>query len=229
LVQCQSKALILNSTKNKNQMRRSLPLLIVLGLVVLLLFWGCGSYNGLVQQDESVKKVWNNVQSQYQRRADLIPNLVNTVKGEANFERGTLNDVINARARATSMNVSPENLTPENIEKFQQAQGQLSGALSRLLVTVERYPNLRANDAFRNLQTQLEGTENRITVARNDFNEAVQTYNTKVRTFPTNIFAGIMGFNQRQGFTADPGSQNAPNVDFGTGTQPSVNFDSTNR
>jgi LemA protein len=209
-------------------MRRSLPLLIILGIVVILLFWGCGSYNGLVQQDEVVKKSWNDVQSQYQRRADLIPNLVNTVKGEANFERGTLNDVINARARATSMQVSPENLTPENIEKFQQAQGQLSGALSRLLVTVEQYPNLRANDAFRNLQTQLEGTENRITVARNDFNGKVQGYNTQVRRFPTNVFAGIMGFHPRQGFTADPGSQNAPKVDFGNQPQqPSVNFDST--
>ncbi len=209
-------------------MKRSLPLLIIVGVLALLLFWGCGSYNGLVQQDESVKKVWNNVQSQYQRRADLIPNLVNTVKGEANFERGTLNDVINARARATSMNVSPENLTPENIQKFQQAQSQLSGSLSRLLVTVEQYPNLRANDAFRNLQTQLEGTENRITVARNDFNASVQEYNSKVRTFPTTIFASMMGFKPREGFTADAGSQNAPTVDFG-GTQPSVNFDSTNR
>lgn len=210
-------------------MRRSLPLLIILGLVVILLFWGCGSYNGLVQQDEVVKKSWNDVQSQYQRRADLIPNLVNTVKGEANFERGTLNDVINARAKATSMQVSPENLTPENIEKFQQAQGQLSGALSRLLVTVEQYPNLRANDAFRNLQTQLEGTENRIAVARNDFNDKVQTYNTQVRRFPTNIFAGIMGFRPRIGFTADAGAQNAPTVDFGDQKQPSVNFDSTKK
>ena len=211
-------------------MKRSLPLLIILGIVVILLFWGCGKYNGLVQKDEVVKKSWNDVQSQYQRRADLIPNLVNTVKGEANFERGTLNDVINARARATSMQVSPENLTPENIEKFQQAQGQLSGALSRLLVTVEQYPNLRANDAFRNLQTQLEGTENRITVARNDFNKEVQSYNTQVRGFPTNVFAGIMGFRPRQGFTADAGSENAPKVDFGDQPQqPSVNFDSTKR
>lgn len=206
-------------------MKRSLPLLIVLGLFVLLLFFGCGSYNNLVQQDESVKKSWNYVQSQYQRRADLIPNLVNTVKGEANFERGTLNDVISARAKATSMQISPENLTTENIQQFQQAQSQLSGALSRLLVTVERYPNLRANDAFRNLQAQLEGTENRIAVARNDFNDAVQTYNTKVRTFPTNIFAGMMGFSPRQGFTADPGTQNAPNVDFSDQQQPAVNFD----
>jgi LemA protein len=205
-----------------------MPLLIILGIVVLLLFWGCGQYNGLVTTDETVKKSWNDVQSQYQRRADLIPNLVNTVKGEANFERGTLNDVINARARATSMQVSPENLTPENIEKFQQAQGQLSGALSRLLVTVEQYPNLRANDAFRNLQTQLEGTENRIAVARNDFNAKVQDYNTQVRRFPATIFAGIMGFHPRAGFTADPGSQNAPKVDFGNQpTQPSVNFDTT--
>ena len=213
-------------------MRRSMPLLIILGIVVLLLFWGCGSYNGLVGEDETVKNAWNKVQSDYQRRADLIPNLVNTVKGEANFERGTLNDVINARARATSTQISPENLTPENIEKFQQAQSQLSGSLSRLLVTVEQYPNLRANDAFRNLQTQLEGTENRIKVSRNDFNDAVQRYNTKVRTFPTNIFAGIMGFSPRAGFQADPGSQNAPNVNFEDQkpAQPSVNFqDSTNR
>jgi LemA protein len=152
---------------------------------------------------------------------------VNTVKGEANFERGTLNDVINARARATSVQISPDNLTPENMERFQQAQGQLTGALSRLLVTVERYPNLRANDAFRNLQTQLEGTENRITVARNDFNTSVQSYNTRVRTFPTAIFAGIMGFKQRAGFTADPGTENAPNVDFSDQQRPNVNFTDT--
>ncbi|MGN6164662.1 MAG: LemA family protein [Flavisolibacter sp.] len=211
---------------------RNLTLWIVLGLILVFVFWGCGGYNGLVNQDESVKKSWNNVQSQYQRRADLIPNLVNTVKGEANFERGTLNDVINARARATSVQVNPENLTPENIQQFQQAQGQLTGALSRLLVTVEQYPNLRANDAFRNLQTQLEGTENRITVARNDFNDAVQIYNTKVRRFPTNIFAGIMGFHPRQGFTADPGSEHAPTVDFGnqtTPSAPSVNLDTTKK
>jgi LemA protein len=188
---------------------------------------GCGQYNTLVQEDENVKTRWSFVQSQYQRRADLIPNLVNTVKGEANFERGTLNDVINARARATSVQISPDNLTPENMERFQQAQGQLSGALSRLLVTVEQYPNLRANDAFRNLQTQLEGTENRITVARNDYNTSVQSYNTKVRTFPTALFAGIMGFKQRPGFTADPGSENAPNVDFSDQQRPNVNFSDT--
>jgi LemA protein len=196
-------------------MRRTSPvLLIVLAVVVILLFWGCSGYNGLVQQDETVKKVWNNVQSQYQRRSDLIPNLVSTVQGEANFERGTLNDVINARARATSVQINADNLTPEKIQQYQQAQGQLSGALSRLLVTVEQYPNLRANDAFRNLQSQLEGTENRIAVSRNDFNAAVQEYNTRVRRFPTNILAGITGFHPREGFTADPGTQNAPKVNF---------------
>lgn len=208
---------------------RSLTTIIIVGVLALLLFWGCGSYNGLVQQDETVKNAWNKVQSDYQRRADLIPNLVNTVKGEASFERGTLNDVINARARATSTQLNADDLTPENIQKFQQAQSQLSGSLSRLLVTVEQYPTLRANDAFRNLQTQLEGTENRIKVSRNDFNDAVQTYNTQVRRFPTALFAGIMGFRPRQGFAADAGAENAPNVDFSDQTrQPSVNFSDTN-
>src|SRR3989337_2931265 len=133
-------------------MRRSLPLLIILGLVVIVLFWGCGSSNGLVQQDETVKNSWNNVQSDYQRRADLIPNLVNTVKGEANFEQTTLTNVVEARAKATSLRVDPADLTPEKVQEFQQAQGQLSQALGRLLMVTENYPTLRANDAFRNLQ-----------------------------------------------------------------------------
>ncbi|HEU0065237.1 MAG TPA: LemA family protein, partial [Flavisolibacter sp.] len=193
---------------------RSLPLIITLIVVVVLLLWGCGGYNGLVKQDETVKNSWNNVQSQYQRRADLIPNLVNTVKGEANFEQTTLTNVIEARAKATSIQVNPNDLTPEKMQQFQQAQGQLSTALGRLLAVSEAYPNLQTNQAFIGLQTQLEGTENRIAVSRNDFNSAVNDYNTKVRTFPTAIFAGIMGFHVRQGFTADAGSQNTPKVDF---------------
>jgi LemA protein len=206
-------------------MRGNTTLFVVLGILVILVFWGCSGYNGLVDQDENVKKIWNDVQTQYQRRADLIPNLVNTVKGEAAFERGTLNDVISARAKATSMQIAPENLTNENLQRFQQAQGQLSGALSRLLVTVEQYPNLRANDAFRNLQAELAGTENRIAVARRDFNGAVQEYNVRVRRFPTNLMAGIMGFHPRQGFTADEGSQNAPKVDFNDQKAPPVQTD----
>lgn len=209
---------------------RSLTTIIVVGIIALFVFWGCGSYNNLVKEDENVKKVWANVQTQYQRRADLIPNLVSTVKGEANFERGTLTDVINARARATSVNVNPEDLTPEKLQQFQQAQGQLSQALGRLLVVSEQYPNLRANDAFRGLQAQLEGTENRINVARNDFNAAVNSYNVKVRTFPTNIFAGIMGFRPKPPFEAEAGSQNAPQVDFSdqqAPQRPNVSFDST--
>lgn len=209
-------------------MRRS-GLWIFIGIIVILFFWGCSGYNGLVNQDENVKKYWNNVQTQYQRRADLIPNLVNTVKGEANFERGTLTDVINARAKATSIQVNPNDLTPEKMQQFQQAQGQLSVALGRLLAVSENYPNLQTNAAFQGLQAQLEGTENRIAVARNDFNNAVQDYNVRVRRFPTNIFASIMGFHQRQGFEADQGAQNAPKVDFGGGNQPSVNFDSTKK
>lgn len=195
-------------------MKSKTGLFVILGIVVLLFFWGCGGYNKLVQQDENVKKAWNDVQSDYQRRADLIPNLVNTVKGEANFEQTTLQNVIQARASATQIKVDINDLTPEKIQQYQAAQGQLSQALGRLLAVAENYPTLRANDAFRGLQAQLEGTENRIKVARNDFNAAVQQYNVNVRTFPTNIFAGIMGFHVKQGFTAEPGSENAPKVDF---------------
>lgn len=209
-------------------MRRTSPvLLIVLGIVVILLFWGCSGYNGMVQQDENVKKVWNNVQSQYQRRSDLIPNLVNTVKGEASFERGTLTDVVNARAKATSIQINANDLTPEKLQQYQQAQAQLSGALGRLLAVAENYPNLQTNQAFQGLMAELAGTENRIAVARNDFNGAVQEYNVRVRRFPTNILAGIMGFHPREGFTADPGTQNAPKVNFDN--QPSVNFDSSKK
>jgi len=186
----------------------------VLGILIIFFFWGCNGYNGLVKQDESVKNAWNNVQSDYQRRADLIPNLVNTVKGEANFEQTTLQNVIEARSKATQMKVDPENLTPEKIKEFQAAQGQLSQALGRLLMITENYPNLKANEAFRNLQTQLEGTENRIKVARNDFNAAVKDYNVRVRSFPVNILAGMFGFTSKEGFTAEQGSEKAPEVKF---------------
>ncbi|MCY7423214.1 MAG: LemA family protein [Chitinophagaceae bacterium] len=193
---------------------RNLTLIIILAAIVLLGGCGCGQYNGLVQQDESVKLAWNNVQSDYQRRADLIPNLVNTVKGEANFEQTTLTKVIEARASATQMKIDPADLTPEKLQQFQQAQGQLSQALGRLLVVSEQYPNLRANDAFRGLQAQLEGTENRIKVARNDYNSAVQSYNVQVRKFPAALFAGIMGFKPKVGFAAEAGSEKAPEVKF---------------
>ena len=193
---------------------RNLTLIVILAPVILLGGCGCSSYNSLVTQDETVKNAWNNVQSDYQRRADLIPNLVNTVKGEANFEQTTLTNVIEARAKATSIRVDPADLTPEKVQQFQQAQGQLSQALGRLLAVSESYPTLRANDAFRNLQTQLESTENRIKVARNDFNAVVAQYNVKVRSFPSNIFAGVLGFKPKTGFTSDPGSERAPQVKF---------------
>lgn len=193
---------------------KNLTLIIILAAILILGGCGCGQYNSLVQQDEVVKNAWNNVQSDYQRRADLIPNLVNTVKGEANFEQSTLTQVIQARASATQMKIDPADLTPEKLQQFQQAQGQLSQALGRLLVVSEQYPTLRANDAFRGLQAQLEGTENRIKVARNDYNAAVQSYNITVRRFPANIFAGIMGFKPRAGFAAEAGAEKAPEVKF---------------
>lgn len=194
--------------------RTTLIIIVILAAVLLIGGCGCNGYNGLVNQDEGVKKAWNNVQSDYQRRADLIPNLVSTVKGEANFEQTTLQNVIQARASATQIKVDVNDLTPEKLQQYQAAQGQLSQALGRLLAVSENYPALRANDAFRGLQAQLEGTENRIKVSRNDFNTAVQAYNVQVRRFPMNIFAGIFGFRVKQGFAADAGSQNAPKVDF---------------
>ncbi len=190
---------------------------IVLILVVVLLivgFMGCNSYNGLVKQDESVKKAWNNVQAEYQNRNDLVGNLVNTVKGAADFEKSTLTDVINARARATSVNINADNLTPEKIAEYQAAQGQLSGALSRLLATVEAYPTLRATENFTKLQNQLEGIENNIKNARKVFNEEVNAYNVKVRSFPMNLMAGMFGFSPKAGFTSDPGADKAPEVKF---------------
>jgi LemA protein len=189
-------------------------LIIVIILAIVVGFFGCSTYNGMVTKDEAVNNAWGQVQNQYQRRADLIPNLVNTVKGAADFEKSTLESVIQARANATSTNFTADQLTPENIAKFQQAQEQLSGALSRLLVTVEKYPELKANQNFLELQAQLEGTENRITVARNDFNNVVKDYNQTVRAFPANIFAGIFGFAQKGYFEASQAAQTAPTVQF---------------
>jgi LemA protein len=173
----------------------------------------CG-YNSSVTKDEKVKAQWGEVENQYQRRSDLIPNLVNSVKGAANFEKETLTQVIEARAKATSIQVDPNKLTPENIQKFQGAQGEVSQALGRLMVVSERYPELKANANFQELQAQLEGTENRIAVARRDFNVAVQDYNTNIRTFPNNIFAGMFGFQQKGSFAAEAGANKAPKVQF---------------
>jgi len=168
----------------------------------------------MVQMDETCKAKWSAVESQYQRRADLIPNLVNTVKGVANFEKSTLVDVTNARARATSIQVDPTKLTPETIQKYQAAQGQLSTALGRLLVASENYPQLKANDNFTALQAQLEGTENRINIARLDFNSAVQDYNSKIRSFPANLTAKMFGFTEKGYFQADAGASKVPTVQF---------------
>jgi LemA protein len=193
---------------------RNLVLIVVVAFVLILGGCGCNGYNKLVNLDENVKNKWNNVQSDYQRRADLIPNLVSTVKGAANFEQSTLTQVIEARAKATSVNIDANNLTPEKVQQFQQAQGQLGGALSKLLVVAEQYPQLQATQSFRDLQAQLEGTENRIKVSRNDFNASVQDYNSTARRFPNNIFAGMFGFKVKEGFKADAGSEKAPDVKF---------------
>ena len=193
---------------------RNIILIVVIAFILILGGCGCSGYNNLVKEDEVVKKEWANVQTEYQRRADLVPNLVNTVKGAANFEQETLTRVIEARAKATSVNISADSLTPANMQKFQAAQAELGGALSRLLVSVERYPELKANQNFLQLQGQLESIENSIGNSRRRFNEVVNSYNVQVRRFPTNIFAGMFGFKQRQPFTADEGAQTAPKVQF---------------
>jgi LemA protein len=193
---------------------RNLSLLIILGLVLILGVWGCSGYNSLVKEDENVKKSWNNVQTEYQKRLDLVDNLVNTVKGAANFEQETLTKLVEARSKASSVQLNADQLTPENIQKFQDAQSELSGSLSRLLVTVERYPELKATQNFLQLQNQLPAIENDIRDTRRIFNEKVNTYNTKVRSFPTNIFAGMFGFKAREGFKSDPGAEKAPKVQF---------------
>ncbi|MFT3910303.1 MAG: LemA family protein [Ferruginibacter sp.] len=189
-------------------------LLVILGIVIIICFWGCSGYNGLVKQDESVKKAWNNVQTEYQNRSDLVGNLVNTVKGAANFEQKTLTDVVAARAKATSVNIDANNLTPEKVAEFQAAQSQLSGSLSRLLATVESYPTLKATEGFQQLQNQLEGIENNIKNSRKEFNDAVNTYNTKVRSFPMNILGGMFGFHAKEGFKADAGAEKKVDVNF---------------
>jgi LemA protein len=192
---------------------------IVAGVIVVLGLLLAGSYNGLVQSRESVRGSINNLQSQYQRRADLVPNLVQTVKGAANFEQTTLNQVVEARAKATQITIDPSKVTPEQIQQYQAAQGELSQALGRLLAVTENYPELKATEAFRDLSNQLEGTENRIQVARADYGKVVQSYNAKIQRFPTNLAAGIFGFEQYPYFNADQGAEKAPSVDFNT-TQP---------
>jgi len=198
-------------------MKKGCVILIVLACVALALFgWVKNGYNGLVKSQESVEAAWSQVENVYQRRADLIPNLVETVKGYAKHEKETMESVINARANATSVKVDPSNMTAEDLKKFQEAQGEVTSALSRLIAVSESYPDLKANQNFLELQNQLEGTENRITVERNKFNEVAREYNTKRRTFPTNILASIFGFGDKPYFQAQAGADKAPKVDFGT-------------
>lgn len=190
-------------------------LLIGIGVIVLIAFFGISVNNGLVSKEESVEGAWAQVENQYQRRSDLIPNLVNTVKGAANFEQETLTAVTNARSNASSINISAADLNdPAKLAQFQQAQSQLSGALSRMLLTVEKYPELKANANFRDLQAQLEGTENRIATERKRFNDVAQNYNTSIRKFPASIFASIGGFERKAYFEAEKGADQTPTVDF---------------
>ena len=187
---------------------------IVLAVAAVLFFWVKGAYNNMVTLDEEVQTAWSQVENVYQRRADLIPNLVNTVKGYAQHESATLEGVVNARSKATQITVDPENLTPESLAKFQKAQGELSSALGKLLSITENYPELKANENFLQLQAQLEGTENRITVERQKFNETARGYNTTIRKFPNTILAGMFGFEKKAYFEAEEGAERAPEVKF---------------
>ena len=194
--------------------KSTVVLLVVIAVVLVLFFWIKGTYNGMVTMDEGVKTAWSQVENVYQRRADLIPNLVATVKGYAEHESATLEGVVEARSKATGVNVDPENLTPEKLAEFQQAQGELSAALGRLLVIQENYPDLKANANFMALQQQLEGSENRIAVERRKYNAAARAYNTAIRKFPSNIIAGMFGFGSKPYFEADESASQAPKVEF---------------
>ena len=189
---------------------------IIIGIIVIVLIAIISSYNGLISKSQAVDNAWGNVQTNYQRRADLVPNLVSTVKGASNFEQKTLTAVVEARASATGIKLDAKDLTPENLAKYQAAQNQLSGSLSRLLVVAENYPQLQATASFRDLQAQLEGTENRIAVSRKDFNDAFLSYNTSASSFPTVIFARLFGFKVKGYFEATTAAQTVPTVDFGT-------------
>ena len=188
--------------------------IIIIAVVAIVAIWGVTSYNGLVKMDESVNTAWSNVENQYQRRADLIPNLVNTVKGYAAHEKETLEAVMSARSKATQMTIDADNLTPEKLQAYQKAQGEIGSALGRLLAITEAYPDLKANQNFKELQAQLEGTENRISVERRNFNETARSYNTAIRTFPRTIIAGMCGFEKRPYFEAEEGANKAPEVKF---------------
>ena len=194
--------------------KKNLGWIIPVAIVVVIVLWAIGGYNGMVKMDEQVQNKWANVETQYQRRADLVPNLVATVKGYAAHEKETLEGVVSARAKATQMTVDPTKLDEASLKKFQEAQGELGNAIGRLLMITENYPELKANENFLQLQAQLEGTENRITVERQKFNETAKAYNTEVRKFPANIIAGMFGFERKPYFEAKEGADEAPKVEF---------------
>ncbi|MBO7456387.1 MAG: LemA family protein [Paludibacteraceae bacterium] len=195
-------------------MKKLLPWIVVLGILAIIALWVANVYNGLVAAEEQVESAWAQVENQYQRRSDLVPNLVATVKGYAEHESETLQGVVDARARATQITIDPANATPEQLAAYQAAQGELSQALGRLLAVAESYPDLKANENFRDLQQQLEGTENRIAVARQLFNDEARAYNTQVRRFPANIIAGAFGFEKKPYFEAEDDAKHAPQVEF---------------
>lgn len=203
-----------NKLKRKSMRKKPINIIVIIGIIAIIAIWVITAYNGLVKKDEACSQQWSKVESQYQRRLDLIPNLVNTVKGYASHEKETLTDVVNARNIASSSKVDPNNLTQESLDKYQQSQAALKSSLDRLMVVVERYPDLKANQNFLELQSQLEGTENRIAVERQKFADIINAFNSKLRRFPTNIIAGMFGFERKAYFAADKGAETAPKVEF---------------
>ncbi|MBS1921560.1 MAG: LemA family protein [Bacteroidetes bacterium] len=191
---------------------RNLSLLVIAALVLILFVWGCSGYNGLVKGDQNVKKSWSNVETNYQRRTDLYSSVIKTVEASANFEKSTLNEVVEARAKATSVNVDIND--PATLKAFQDAQNNLQGSFGRLIATFENYPDLKTTQAFRDFQTQIEGTENRINVARQDYNNSVNDYNLKVKRFPNNMLAGMFGFKEKGYYEADKGTEKNPDIKF---------------